>query len=73
VVKLVSSVCSKAAFLSCTETWVSLGRELKGQRSSYPLSLLYRSEPVGPYQQAEINCSHNYIVSKKTDAQILVL
>lgn len=55
------------------EIWGSLGHEIKEQLSSYYLSLLHSSEHVGPYQQAEINCSDNYIISKKADAQILVL
>lgn len=55
------------------EMGVSLGHEIKEQPSSFYLSLLHSSEHAGPYQQAEINCSHNYIISKKTDAQTLVL
>lgn len=55
------------------EIGVSLGHEIKEQPSSFYLSLLHSSEHAGPYQQAEINCSHNYIISKKTDAQTLVL
>lgn len=61
-----------ASFLD-TEIWVPLGHEMKKQPSSYYLSLLHSSEHAGPYQQAEINCSYNYIISKKTDAQMLVL
>lgn len=61
-----------ASFLD-TEIWVPLGHEMKKQPSSYYLSLLHSSEHAGPYQQAEINCSYNYIISKMTDAQMLVL
>lgn len=46
------------------EMWGSLGHEIEEQPSCYYLSLLYSSEHMGPYQQVEINCSYNYIISK---------